>query len=277
MAPGVVDGGWEELFSGAHGGRPYYFNAATGVTQWAEPSEHRLEQEAVDAAVFGLEVGAVRRVMAPLRTMQSHPESWTAARAVLLRVLGNLVGQPGVEKFRSVKNCAGSTFQDLVYAKPGGKELMRAVGFVEQNGGPASSPDATVTLPPLAPLEPCRLAHSHVERSANLTGGAAAAQGGRWGNPIHVCSSCASTIVSGEERVWTTRWDAPRGEFRYRCNQCRAPEYNLCEARNVNGKLSCSSFLFCTVLDVFNGTRRGVLFLSVHAKICRVAWRYVWL
>lgn len=227
MPPAVVKGGWEELFSGAHGGRPYYFNAATGVTQWAEPSEHRLEQEAVDAAVFGLEVDAVRRVMAPLRTLQSHPASWPAGRALLLRVLGNVVGQPGVEKFRSVKNSPGSKFSDLVYSKPGGRELMRAVGFVEQNGGPTSA-DAALTLPPDAQLEPCRLAHCHVERSTHLTGGAAGG-GGRWNN--HVCSSCASTIDSGEERVWTTRWDAPRGEFRYRCNQCRTPEYNLCEVR----------------------------------------------
>jgi hypothetical protein len=79
--------GWEELFAGAHGGRPYYHDRETGVTQWAEPSQHRLDQEAVDAAVFGLEQEAVRRVMAPLRTMQGHAAHWPATRDLLLRIV----------------------------------------------------------------------------------------------------------------------------------------------------------------------------------------------
>jgi|AntAceMinimDraft_5_1070358.scaffolds.fasta_scaffold04971_3 hypothetical protein len=59
--------GWAEFFSGGHGGRPYFVHAETGATQWAEPSSYRLEQEAIDAAVFGVDIELVRGVMAPLR------------------------------------------------------------------------------------------------------------------------------------------------------------------------------------------------------------------
>lgn len=260
--------GWEEYFSAAHGGRPYYCHPTTGVTQWAEPAEHRLQQEQLDAAVLGMSVEAVRRVMAPLRTMQMQMQGagrathWSDARALLLRITGNIVAQPHVEKFRSLKVAPGSSFADVVYAEPGGRELMHAVGFVERfelgahpagdrddsharggygqtvsggGGGGGLSPVA-VALPMHAPLEPCRLAHCHIERSAKLTGddgsgggidGGGSGSGGRWNN--FSCSSCGGTINSGEERLWTRRWDAPRGAFRYRCNQCTTPEYNLCE------------------------------------------------
>lgn len=260
--------GWEEFFSAAHGGRPYYVNRETGVTQWAQPSDHRMEEERVDAAVFNLDVDGVRHVMNPLRRMQSQSASWTAARGLLLRVVGNIVGQPDVEKYRSVNCAAGSKFFTHVRAIPGGADLMRALGFMEttkvMNGDIHTT---TLTLPRDAPLEPCRLAHCHIERSTKLTtttggdggqdggqdgggsggttsGGGARGGGGHWNN--HTCSECACVIHSGQERVWTNRWDAPRGEFRYRCNQCTAPEYNLCEkcwdqlraAREAAGQLS---------------------------------------
>ena len=145
--------------------------------------------------------------------MCSRESTGSAARALLLRVVGNVAGQPGVDKFRSVKNTPGSKLSELVCSKPGGRDLMRAMGFVESST-PAA--DAVMTLPPRAPLEPCRLAHCHIERSTKLTGedsggggggsGGGGSGGGRWNN--HACSACARVINSGAERLWTTRWGA---------------------------------------------------------------------
>lgn len=220
--------GWEELFSGAHGGRPYYHHSGTGATQWAEPAEHRTAQEQLDADVFALAVEDVRRVMRPLRTLQSDAERWPKARALLLRVTGNVVNQPGVTKFRSVNAAPGSSFAAAVCATREGCDLMAAIGFVGGGGE-----GRALVLPQDAPLGRCRLAHFHINRSTTLTGGDAGGGSGgtssgfgRWNN--HACSVCSAVIHSGQERLWTTRWDAPRGQFRYRCNQCR-PEFNLCE------------------------------------------------
>jgi len=221
--------GWAEFFSGGHGGRPYFVHAETGATQWAEPSSYRLEQEAIDAAVFGVDIELVRGVMAPLRTMQGDAAHWPDARALLLRVTGNVASQPHAEKFRSLKTTPGGKFAATVCSSPGGCELMRAMGFVESSGA--------LTLPPDAPTDPCRLAHCHIERSTKVTGddvkddGGSGGGGGsgRWSN--HACSACACVINSGQERLWTGRWDAPRGEFRYQCTQCAAPKYTLCEVR----------------------------------------------
>lgn len=173
-------------------------------------------------------------MIAALRTLQSREASWARARDMLLRVVGNIVSQPHVEKYRSIKRTPGSVFADAVYSKPGGRELMAAMGFVERPGaggggagGDAAVGEPTLWLPPGAPLEPCRLAHAHVERSTTLTKKSNKDKN-RWKN--HACSVCRRAIHSGLERVWTSKWDAPKGEFRYRCEQCSEPEYNLCES-----------------------------------------------
>jgi hypothetical protein len=109
-------------------------------------------------------------------------------------VAGNVVGQPGVEKFRSLKNAPGGKFAELVYSKPGGRDLMRAMGFVEGGSSLVDGAAATtLTLPPRAPLEPCRLAHCHIERATKLTedGGTSASGGGggSGGGAVQVKSS----------------------------------------------------------------------------------------
>lgn len=42
----------------------------------------------------------------------------------------------------------------------------------------------------------------------------------------HRCSWCARFIHDGSERAWTGKFDAPRGEYRYRCETCAL---HLCE------------------------------------------------
>ena len=130
--------------------------------------------------------------MAALRILQSREATWPAARDLLLRVTGNVVAQPHIEKFRSIKKTPGGKFADAVYSQPGGRELMAAIGFVEQGAG-------TLALPPGAALERCRLAHAHIERSTTLTGGGddgGGSHGGKWNN--HTCSGCRRSINSGE-------------------------------------------------------------------------------
>lgn len=45
---------------------------------------------------------------------------------------------------------------------------------------------------------------------------------------VHHCGRCGAFIDDGSERAWTGRHDAPKGQYRYQCNQC-APTYSVCE------------------------------------------------
>ena len=143
--------GWEELFSGDHGGRPYYHNKETGAIQWAEPAEYRKEQEAVDVAMFGLQPEVVRSLMRALRTAQMYEATWGPARDLLVKVLGNIVNQPHVEKFRQIKK--KETFNTKLGRAPGCADLLAACGFIDSAeavtlppGKERMAPDTTTTL-----------------------------------------------------------------------------------------------------------------------------------
>ena len=222
-----MQSGWEQLFSGSHGGRPYYHHKETKATQWAEPASFRAEQERIDMDVFGLSREDVRAVMASLRALQSHETTWGAARDVLGVILGNIVNAPYAAKYRTVMK-KSTRFLDHVYNVSGGQACMRAVGFVDTPDGEA------VVLPTHAQIEPCRLALAHIERSRvlvhdnsgnNNNGGERG--GGRFEQ--FTCSACVGICETGAERLWTGKWDAPKGEYRYECDVCVAPRYILCE------------------------------------------------
>lgn len=46
------------------------------------------------------------------------------------------------------------------------------------------------------------------------------------------CTLCGHPINDGSERLWTGRFDAPQGEYRYHCTSCEAagqPAFNMCQ------------------------------------------------
>lgn len=45
---------------------------------------------------------------------------------------------------------------------------------------------------------------------------------------IHECGVCDRPINDGSERVFSRSYEAPKGKFRYECDQC-TPPFNLCE------------------------------------------------
>lgn len=49
----------------------------------------------------------------------------------------------------------------------------------------------------------------------------------RYQREIFECSVCSHPINDGSERLFSRRHDAPKGEFRYECDQCQT--FNLCE------------------------------------------------
>ncbi|GAX78102.1 hypothetical protein CEUSTIGMA_g5544.t1 [Chlamydomonas eustigma] len=47
---------------------------------------------------------------------------------------------------------------------------------------------------------------------------------------IFECSRCAHPINDGTDRLRTRSHDTPKGEFRYECQSCKEPSFNLCES-----------------------------------------------
>ena len=95
-------------------------------------------------------------------------------------------------------------------------------------------------LPPDTPLGACRCACARLQDAQKLTDDAAAAASDspeeaslrRWQKEVHRCGACRAAINDGSERAWTGRWDAPQGQYRYRCG-CGA---SLCERCHDEGR-----------------------------------------
>ncbi|GFH17886.1 ZZ-type domain-containing protein [Haematococcus lacustris] len=210
----------------------------------------------LDADLYQVDItlacGAFKAVHLLLEGHWHNPDKLWQCMALLARLVGNVSGcQNSQEKFRQVR-ADNPKVRDQVLALAGAQGVLMAAGF--QKAGDVFSYPAAATeqMLKLTGLVASKL-QQLVDRkgfSGQLPAGCAkpvddevAASGSssvsarmtRWHNTpgfryqqdIHCCSLCAHPINDGSERLFTGAHDAPRGEFRYECQQCADPAVNL--------------------------------------------------
>ncbi|KAF5840730.1 hypothetical protein DUNSADRAFT_15826 [Dunaliella salina] len=191
----------------------------------------------------------------PLRRMQEllH-DSWAAPGplwqgvALLARLVRNVVAcSNGVDKYRRIK-ASNQKVKDEILSLPGASCVIVEAGFLQTRDGSGDflfpSPGATGEQESLKRASLVAAKLQQLVDKRGFTGMATEVDDtegntkmNKWtGKPgfmyqqdIYECSVCASPINDGSERLFTRKWDAPHGQFRYHCQQCEG-DFNLCEA-----------------------------------------------
>mmetsp|Transcript_37404 Transcript_37404/g.70227 ORF Transcript_37404/g.70227 Transcript_37404/m.70227 type:complete len:297 (+) Transcript_37404:61-951(+) len=235
ISPRISGDEWDEYFDTHQGGRPYYHNKETSNTQWEEPTLHfetRLRLAADELHVpleflkeLSLWVDGRHDSLLASSTVEMEGYGLSSVSKTVKRLLENIVTSPSQPKYRTLRKQNPSFSK--VWNMPTARGTLLQIGFVEQ--------EHDVTLPMHADLGPARFVSARLNQAQAAMDLATTAQpsgdshglNSRWHQNCHHCASCEKMINDGTERVWTGRHDAPRGEFRYKCNQCS--NYSLCE------------------------------------------------
>ncbi|KAL6758647.1 hypothetical protein V8C86DRAFT_2592931 [Haematococcus lacustris] len=243
---------WQEYYSRRYQ-RFYYCNESTAENTWDIPPTVQLREWVLDADMYQVDItlacGAFKAVHLLLEGHWHNPDKLWQCMALLARLVGNVAGcQNSQEKFRQVR-ADNPKVRDQVLALAGAQGVLMAAGF-QKSGDVFSYPAAaTEQMLKLTGLVASKLqqlvAHKGFSGCAKPVDDEVAASGSssasarmtpwhntpgfRYQQDIHCCSLCAHPINDGSERLFTGAHDAPRGEFRYECQQCADPAVNLCE------------------------------------------------
>jgi len=246
LAADNLNDNWEEHFAADPINCPYYYETQTQTTQWEEPAHVRRKRLQLASEVFAVDISRLERVDGILQG--SHDSSIYSPQAggqvdnfvacifTLRRIFENIVDSPAQDKYRTLRK-QNAKFSK-VWALPAVRRLLSEVGFIEIS--------ETVALPMAADLGPLRFAASRLQLAeavevASSSGRAELhregvmpaglteeeARAARWQHSVHHCGRCRAFIHDGSEKLWTGKHDAPNGQFRYQCNQCK--DFSVCE------------------------------------------------
>ncbi|GFH12366.1 ZZ-type domain-containing protein, partial [Haematococcus lacustris] len=241
------------VYVGADGGSAFR-------SPWQEYySRVQLREWVLDADMYQVDItlacGAFKAVHLLLEGHWHNPDKLWQCMALLARLVGNVAGcQNSQEKFRQVR-ADNPKVRDQVLALAGAQGVLMAAGF-QKSGDVFSYPAAaTEQMLKLTGLVASKLQQlvdrkgfsgcaKPVDDEVAASGSSSASArmtpwhnspGFRYQQEIHCCSLCAHPINDGSERLFTGAHDAPRGEFRYECQQCADPTVNLVRIGDGSG------------------------------------------
>uniref|UniRef100_A0A7S3VHH8 WW domain-containing protein n=2 Tax=Dunaliella tertiolecta TaxID=3047 RepID=A0A7S3VHH8_DUNTE len=247
---------WKEYFSKKY--QRYYYHGEHGQNGWDYPQQLQLQDWMLDSEMYGLNIVAAATICR--RMQELLYDSWAAPGplwkgvALLARLMCNVVAcSNGIDKYRCIKASNQKVKEDIL-SLPGASCVIVEAGFVQTGDGSGDflfpSPGAAGEQEALkrASLVAAKLQQLVDKRGftgmatevddtdAGLSGHGNTKRNKWTGKPgfmyqqdVYECSVCASPINDGSERLFTRKWDAPHGQFRYHCQQCEG-DFNLCEA-----------------------------------------------
>lgn len=248
----AAEGGFREHFA-AGTGRPFYAPAAdpAAPTSWSRPDAHREACADATAAVHGVSEAEALAVELAVESMlagaagvaesQGGGEAFEGALAVagktLVTVLRNGAQRAaGVPKYGRVRKAQPRLAAALAAFGGGGaaEALLAAAGWAELGGEGSlvllGAGEAGVQRRGLASAE--RLEDALRRRADDMRRAVAGAEAGSSGSGGgSKCDRCGGRMEDGRERLWSGRHDAPCGEYRYSCEDCRASgvPFTVCE------------------------------------------------
>jgi len=174
-------------------------------------------------ALCAPELGVAPLVLLYFRATKSPFQMNSVTSFVVRNILDNVLRHSNDAKYRSVRTtCA--TFMHHVQPFPEAVALIRDAGF-ELSGehyvlAPGSAatrrvlsvrlavwPETVVPLPPGVHRDPTD--GDDLEDRCK-----------RFQKSVYLCTACRRIIVDGSERAWTGSYTAPKGQWRYSCDQC---------------------------------------------------------
>eukprot|EP00899_Mesostigma_viride_P029642 jgi/Mesvir1/9863/Mv22401-RA.1 len=227
---------WREYWSFEYK-RMYYYQDRRGdgiSTTWDPPLRFLLQECMVDSEMYAIGLVDAKRIVLSVSAFvedNCHKDRpvLIAAFSLLSRLFDNVAREPGNAKFRTIR-LPNEAFATKVMCLQGVLPLMSAGGF-RLEGGERLVVDASfdTVAPPLLGRIRCmasrlQVVSTNLQREENPREKEMQA---RFYGGGHTCSDCGRKINDGTERLWSRRFDAPKGEYRYHCTTCEG--FNLCE------------------------------------------------
>ena len=242
---------WQEYWSLRYQ-RYYYCNDAVSFNSWDIPPQLKLIEWLVDVDLYGISIKQARAMMEMLLSImtQNHhePDRLWSCLNTLAKLIGNISNCGNTnEKYRTI-NMDNPKIQAHLGSVPGAIDVLTWSGFRKQSNShllvfPNSLEDAEAKKLAAASAKLMQLTtkkgftgtanevDDHASSSSSARSRHSGKPGFRYQEVIHECANCSHPINDGTDWLRTRGAEGcPKGEFRYECQQCTTPPFNLCQA-----------------------------------------------